>query len=363
MPNQEKNKEVFLSYARLDIEKARHLCDDLRKFSGLKVWFDKDDLLPGMRWRPAIRKAIRESDYFIALLSKQSSAKRGYRHSELRQAFDVFEEFPDDQIYLIPTRLDDCEPPLEELRDVTYADLFPEWSDGVERLGKAMRVKKPVAARRGLAKRRATAKKASKPTHHYSIGLVDLDAERIKLQSVVRGLNKVQHFFRFGPKHLATSRSTQRTEDGNPQLDLDRLSNRFYSQISPLEMDYVMGLTNRFLMFEEDGYSYSNYLSSPSVVDERVSFVSIRGLQQYADEARVSLDTALAYVIVSSVAGYFVDVEYHDEHRGCPWDFTEEHADIVKGLRRPKICSECSAKLKKNPQLSQSLKAMLQWGR
>ena len=242
-------KNVFLSYARLDLKQARKLCGDLRKLTGVSVWFDKDDLLPGMRWRPAIRKSIREADYFIALMSKQSVAKKGFRHSELRQAFEIFEEFPDDKIFLIPTRLDDCNPPIEELRDITYADLFPNWADGVVQLGKSFGVKASKTA-----KRKITAKKIKKPAYHYKVSLVDLDDHRIKLQTLVRGLNKAQNFFHFAPGYIAPSQAALRIMDGEAQLDIDRLSNQFYSKIGPLEMDYVVGITHRYLMFDEDGF-------------------------------------------------------------------------------------------------------------
>jgi len=351
-------KKIFLSYARLDLKQARKLCGDLRKLAGVSVWFDKDDLLPGMRWRPAIRKAIRESDYFIALMSKQSVAKRGFRHSELRQAFEIFEEFPDDKIFLIPTRLNNCKPPVEELRDITYADLFPNWADGVVQLGRSFGIKASKPAKRNIA-----AKKIKKPAYHYEVGLVDLDDHRIKLQTLVRGLNKAQNFFHFAPGYIAPSRAALRRLDGEPQLDVDRLSNQFYSKIGPLKTDYVIGLTHRFLMFDEDGDSYFNYLGAPSVVDERVVFTSIGGLADYAEEAKISFDAALAYVVVSQLAGYFVDIEYHDALRGCPWDFTEEHVDMVKGLRQPRICSACKKKLKKNPKLAAALSDMLSWGR
>jgi hypothetical protein len=356
-------KKVFLSYARLDLKQARRLCRDLRKLNGVTVWFDMDDLLPGMRWRPAIRKAIRESRYFIALMSKKSVAKRGFRHSELRQAIEIFDEFPDDKIFLIPTRLDACTPPMEALENITYADLFPDWADGVSRLGKSLGVTPKKRAARKKAKRKVLAKKVKAPEYYYKVGLADLDVGRIKLQTMVRGLNKVQRFFRFTPAHLAPSRAALRRMDGKRHIDIDRLSRQFYAKVGPLHMDYVVGITHRYLMFEEDGNTYYNYLGAPSGVDERVMFASIGGLADYAEEADVSFDTALAYVVVSQLAGYFVDIEYHDVLRGCPWDFTEDHADMVKGLRDARICSACSKKLKKNPKLAKAVNDMLSWGR
>jgi hypothetical protein len=52
-----------------------------------------------MKWEPAIRKAIRESEFFLALLSEKSNSKRGYVQKERKNALDVLEEFPEDQVY------------------------------------------------------------------------------------------------------------------------------------------------------------------------------------------------------------------------------------------------------------------------
>src|SRR5262245_4720292 len=124
-------KQVFLSYARTDGDKAKRLYRDLSRLPSIHVWFDREDLLAGLLWRPAIRKAIRESKFFIALLSCAAVSKRGFRHTELREALEVMQEFPENRIFLIPTRLDDCRMPVDKLEDITCADLFPDWDEGV----------------------------------------------------------------------------------------------------------------------------------------------------------------------------------------------------------------------------------------
>ena len=99
-------KQAFLSYARIDTAYARRLLRDLRADGSIKIWFDRDDLVGGMKWRPAIRKAIRDSRFFIALLSRRAVSRRGYRHTELRQALRVMSEFPEDRIFLTPGTAD-----------------------------------------------------------------------------------------------------------------------------------------------------------------------------------------------------------------------------------------------------------------
>jgi hypothetical protein len=59
--------KIFLSYAREDKSAARRVCHSLRA-NGAEVWFDEDSLIGGQRWIPTITKAIRQCDFFVALL-------------------------------------------------------------------------------------------------------------------------------------------------------------------------------------------------------------------------------------------------------------------------------------------------------
>src|SRR5436309_11010562 len=130
-------KQVFLSYAHTDGRKAKRLFDDLNRKASIRVWFDRD-LLPGQRWEPAILNAIRGSDYFIALLSNQGVSSPGFRHSEVNEALEVAKKFPEEWIFLIPARLDDCRMPFQAMEAFTYADLFPRWADGVDKICTAL---------------------------------------------------------------------------------------------------------------------------------------------------------------------------------------------------------------------------------
>lgn len=47
---------------------------------------------------------------------------------------DVLDEFPEGEIFAIPTRLDDCEIPYEKFRSIEHVDLFPDWNEGIQRL-------------------------------------------------------------------------------------------------------------------------------------------------------------------------------------------------------------------------------------
>jgi len=128
--------QVFLSYAREDEEKVKNLHQKLSRL-GFKPWMDKNDILPGEKWKSSIQKAIQCSDFFLVCLSANSFSKRGFLQKEIKDALDIWQEMLDSDIYLIPVRLEDCEVP-ENLRDFQWVNLFEE--DGWIRLVKAIQV-------------------------------------------------------------------------------------------------------------------------------------------------------------------------------------------------------------------------------
>lgn len=129
---------IFLAHASEDKPAVRDLYYKLKQ-CGYIPWLDEIDLLPGQLWRDEIPKAIKASDIFIACLSQQSVAKRGYVQREFRLALNKLSECIPGDIYLIPLLLNDCEIPdlrLGEygvsLRDVQGLKYYEV--DGFERL-------------------------------------------------------------------------------------------------------------------------------------------------------------------------------------------------------------------------------------
>lgn len=386
-------KLAFLSYARADAEQAKRLYKDLCRLAPIRIWFDRIDLLPGVKWEPAIRKAIRESDYFLAVLSNQSISTRGVRHSELREALEVAKEFPEDWIYLVPIRLDDCSMPISALNELNYADLFPKWKDGIAQLcrtlgsgadgnpitrGKEVRRAQGTGSHRSKAtaikageprqkNRRAQIRKPVRRAFHYKVGLVNLDPNMNNplVERVARGLNRAQSVFHLVPEPLRAPRQALTTIDGSPQIYIPHLPSSFYKRIGPLDMDCVICLTQRLLTFEENDSVLYNYLAGPSPTDSRVLFVSHSSLDQHAQAAGVTLEIALAYLITAELVNYFLDLGYHPETRNCPMDFTEDHSDLAGGMRAGRFCSHCSKKLKASisQPFAEAFQAMIAWGR
>ena len=133
-------KHVFISYVREDAATINRLSSELES-RGVKVWLDRHDILPGARWRDAIRKAIREGAFFLACFSKQYHGKnKTYMNEEITLAIEELRRRPTDRTWFLPVLLDDCHMPDrsigggETLADIQYVSLHSEWDDGVRKI-------------------------------------------------------------------------------------------------------------------------------------------------------------------------------------------------------------------------------------
>ncbi|HKV08444.1 MAG TPA: toll/interleukin-1 receptor domain-containing protein [Thermoanaerobaculia bacterium] len=134
---------MFISYAREDSGSALALHDSLKK-AGCDPWIDQVHILPGQRWRTRIKEALKEADFFIACLSKCSVSKIGFFQTELKEAYEVLKTYPNENIFLIPARFDDCDVPAD-FEGLNWVDLYQP--QGFQRLFEAIRSEAP---RRGL---------------------------------------------------------------------------------------------------------------------------------------------------------------------------------------------------------------------
>ena len=112
-----KKPSIFLSYAKEDKEKVQKIYTTLVN-NGIEPWMDKppspyeeNGLGAGQKWETILRKRIKESDYFMAFISNSSANKRGYVQNEIRQALKEMNNFPEDQVYLVPVLLEECQVP------------------------------------------------------------------------------------------------------------------------------------------------------------------------------------------------------------------------------------------------------------
>jgi TIR domain/Protein of unknown function (DUF3298) len=101
---------LFLSYASEDAARVEAFYDGF-KATGLDPWMDRRDIPPGAVWEDAVFDAIARCDQFIFFLSRNSATKRGFLQREMKRAQLHLEEKLEDDLYVIPVRLDPVEMP------------------------------------------------------------------------------------------------------------------------------------------------------------------------------------------------------------------------------------------------------------
>jgi hypothetical protein len=129
--------DVFLCHSSADKPVVRNLWEKL-KADGFAPWLDEKELLPGQQWELAIRKAIDCAGAILVCLSSGSINKEGFLQREIGLVIDKASEKPEDTIFLIPVRLEDCTVPLR-LKEFHWVNLFEEW--GYARLLQALQTR------------------------------------------------------------------------------------------------------------------------------------------------------------------------------------------------------------------------------
>jgi hypothetical protein len=130
---------VFLCHASEDKPAVRELYKRLTAENWIDPWFEEEKLLPGMDWDWEIYRAIRDADAIIICLSKVSVAKEGYVNKEIMSALEIAKEKTEGAIYVIPLRLDECDPAFEPLRKLHWLDYFSP--NAHERLLRSLRAR------------------------------------------------------------------------------------------------------------------------------------------------------------------------------------------------------------------------------
>lgn len=125
---------IFISYVRDDENEVLTLHRRLQE-AGFKPWIDQEDILPGKDWELEIRNAIKAADIFLACLSRNSVQKRGVIQKEFAWALDTLKECPENQVYFIPVRLNDCEVP-QRMASLQWVDLYKP--EGYRKLMRAL---------------------------------------------------------------------------------------------------------------------------------------------------------------------------------------------------------------------------------
>lgn len=131
-------RHIFLSYVRENASLIDRLATDLRAL-GVPVWLDREGIMPGQRWRDAIREAIHDGGLFVACFSREYLTRESsYMNEELTIAIEELRLRPTDHTWFIPASLDGTNiPPRsigvgETLADLQWVDLSSDWDRGVK---------------------------------------------------------------------------------------------------------------------------------------------------------------------------------------------------------------------------------------
>jgi hypothetical protein len=98
--------KAFLSYVHEDSDIAERIVRNFQR-NGIGVWRDKEELAGGIRWKTAIREAVKDGTLFIALHSESRANKTvSHAHEELLLAIEELRKRHTTDRWLIPLRID-----------------------------------------------------------------------------------------------------------------------------------------------------------------------------------------------------------------------------------------------------------------
>ena len=129
---------VFISYVRENTDIVDELDQELISH-GIGIWRDVRNLGPGVRWKQKIRNAIREGSFFIACFSKEYNNRvKTQMNEELLLAIEELRPRPNDKVWFIPIKLNECEipsleiSPSETLNDLNHVKLYENRNAGIQ---------------------------------------------------------------------------------------------------------------------------------------------------------------------------------------------------------------------------------------
>lgn len=116
--------KVFLSYVHEDYLPVKEIYDRFKRI-GISPWMDKENILPGEDWERSILRSVQQSDFILVFLSNNSVTKRGFFQKEIKIALKLWEEKLEDDIFIIPLLLNECDVP-ESIKKIQWIDFNNE---------------------------------------------------------------------------------------------------------------------------------------------------------------------------------------------------------------------------------------------
>ena len=120
---------VFISHSSSDKPFVRKLIKDLSQ-KNTAVWFDERELKVGDSIVAGISEGLKDTDYFIVVLSRASAASQWVK-AELNSA--LMQQISQKGTVVLPVLIEDCDVP-ELIRDRVYADFRANYEAGLNAL-------------------------------------------------------------------------------------------------------------------------------------------------------------------------------------------------------------------------------------
>ncbi|MGH9327571.1 MAG: toll/interleukin-1 receptor domain-containing protein [Terriglobia bacterium] len=125
----EHERVAFISHSTKDKPFVRKLAADLVA-NGVKVWLDEQRILVGDSIPEKIAQGLAESDFFLIVVSKNSSSSEWVK-KELNNA--LVHEIERRKVTVMPIKTDDAEIPAS-IKDKLYADFTGSYDEGFNKL-------------------------------------------------------------------------------------------------------------------------------------------------------------------------------------------------------------------------------------
>ena len=130
--------KIFISYSREDEAFAKKLFNSFKE-SKMEPWLDEQKIITGDHWKDVIDKEINTANCFLPILSEASINNNRYFQTELDIAIQVSESR--DNNFIMPVRIEDCNPGLSKVKKYQILDLFPSYEHQYQKLVKHIKEK------------------------------------------------------------------------------------------------------------------------------------------------------------------------------------------------------------------------------
>ncbi|HEX7174114.1 MAG TPA: hypothetical protein VF240_02355 [Pyrinomonadaceae bacterium] len=193
-----------------------------------------------------------------------------------------------------------------------------------------------------------------------TVAVWDLDARVGGLGRLVNALNEAQPVFTFfdlqaplpaglvisseGFAEWARKRLEKRVSKSQREGFTDNFMfddfNKFARVVhKQVGTDYLVGITRHMVAWTQGESVYWNYFTAS---DRRVILTSAYNLREYAALAGRPFEAAVAGLVVAEIlAALNRRLGYHEENRGCLFDFNQERDTVIESIRQARIEPQC----------------------